>query len=212
MATQLPYIQTLLDDPAFERILIGETGLPHPRLITLETRPPNAEGQGAVTMLDLVQGALRMRPDRILVEELLGTETSELVRAMNRGHDGSLFTLNSNGPRDTLSRLERLDALGDPEVPLLAVREQISSAIDLIVHLERIRDGSRRIVHISEVRGGIENGVIVLSDIFMFESLGYADGVFKGSLWPTGIIPAFMDALNNAGIHMPVSIFTPENQ
>jgi pilus assembly protein CpaF len=196
--------------PIDERILflqqLGEASLPHPRLITLETRPPDPEGQGEVTMLDLVQSALRMRPDRILVEEILGAETCELVNAMNRGHDGCLFTLNSNGPRDTLARLERLVGLGDPEFPLFALRERISAAVDLIVHLERIRDGSRKVVEITEV-AGMENGVITLTDIFLFEFRGYEAGSVIGSLRSTGLIPKFLDTLSSAGVQVPLSLF-----
>jgi len=198
--------------PLDERILflqeVGQSGLPHPRLVTLETRPPDRQGMGAVTLRELVQCALRMRPDRIIVEELLGGEMSELVPAMNRGHDGCLFSVHSNGPRDTLGRLELLFGKGDPEIPLSAVREQISSAIDLIVHLERLRDGSRKIVLISEVRG-MESGVIPLANIFLFDQTGYADGAVQGTLRPTGIIPQFLDALNAAGIQLPERMFAP---
>jgi len=199
--------------PPDERILflqhvMSDTGLPHPRLITLETRPPNPEGQGAVTMLDLVQGALHMRPDRILVDELLGAETYELVFAMIRGQDGCLFTVNSVSPRDALSRLERLNALGYPELPLIAIREEIAAALDLIVHLEQMLDGSRKVVNISEVQG-FDNGVIVMADIFLFEQTGYMGGVVQGSLRPTGTIPLFLDKLSRAGVQLPVSMFTP---
>jgi pilus assembly protein CpaF len=199
--------------PLDERVLflqhvMSDAGLPHPRLITLETRPPNAEGQGAVTMLDLVQGALRMRPDRILVDELLGAETYELVSAMIRGQDGCLFAVNAISPRDALSRLERLNALGYPELPLAAIREQIAAALDLIVHLEQMLDGSRKVVNISEVQG-FDNGVIVMADIFLFEQTGYVDGIVEGSLRPTGTIPLFLDKLNRAGVQLPVSMFTP---
>jgi len=198
--------------PIDERILFlqqfGEAGLPHPRLIPLETRPPDIEGKGEVTMSDLVQCALRMRPDRILVEELLGAETCELINAMNRGHDGGVFTLNANGVRDTLARLERLVAMGDPELPLRAIREQISSAIDLVVHLERMRDGSRKVTNITEV-SGMENGIITMTDIFLHETRGYVGGSEVGSLRATGLIPKFMDLLNSCGIQLPIDLFTP---
>jgi pilus assembly protein CpaF len=198
--------------PLDERVLFlqeeGQPGLPHPRLVTLETRPADRQGMGAVTLRDLVQSALRMRPDRIIVEELLGGEVSELVYAMNCGHDGCLFSLHSNGPRDTLGRLEYLFGRGEPEIPLIAMREQISSAVDLIIHLERLTDGSRKIVHISEVTG-MDSGVIALSDIFLFELTGYADGAVQGTLRATGIIPKFLELLNTFGIQLPVSMFTP---
>ena len=198
--------------PLDERILFlqqfGEAGLPHSRLITLETCPPNAEGQGEVSMLDLVLSALRMRPDRILVEEIQGEETGELVNAMNRGHDGSLFTLNSNSLRDTLTRLERLVGMNDPELPLRAVREQVSGAVDLVVHLERLRDGSRKIVNITEV-SGMENGIITLTDIFLYEIRGFQGGAIVGSLRATGLIPKFLDNLVSHGSQLPMNLFTP---
>lgn len=199
--------------PIDERILILQSemrdrGLPHPHLLSLETRPPNREGKGEVTLSDLLLSALRMRPDRILVEELKGAEASELVYAMNSGHDGCLFTLTSLSPRDTLSRLEGFVAMGHPELPMRAIREQVSSAVDLIVHIEKMRDGSRKVVNITEVTG-IEDGVITLSDIFLYEITGFAGGVVQGSLRPTGIIPRFLDMLNGAGIQAPVSLFTP---
>jgi pilus assembly protein CpaF len=200
--------------PLDERILflqdVGLPGLPHPRLVTLETRPANIEGSGAVTLRDLVQCALRMRPDRILVEELLGGEAFELVEAMNRGHDGCLFTLNSYNPRDTLARLEHLLGLGNPEFPLIALREQISSAIDLNVHMECLRDGSRKIVTITEVTG-MDKGVIIMSDIFCFNMTGYVNGVVQGTLRATGIVPKFLDHLKSAGIELPDCMFTPDN-
>jgi len=196
--------------PLDERILflqdVASPSLPHPRLVTLETRPPNREGQGAVTMRDLVQCALGLRPDRILVEELLGGEALELVEAMNRGHDGCLFTLNSYNPRDTLTRLEHLLGLGNPEFPLIALREQISSAVDLIVHLECLRDGSRKVVNITEVSGML-NGVITLTDIFLFEQTGYVNGAVQGRLRATGLVPRFLDYLKSAGIELPEDMF-----
>jgi len=196
--------------PQDERILflqsVGLPGFSHPRLVTLETRPPNIEGSGAITLRDLVQCALRMRPDRILVEELLGGEAFELVEAMNRGHDGCLFTLNSYNPRDTLTRLEHLLGLGNPEFPLIALREQISSAIDLNVHMEVMRDGSRKVVNITEVTG-MEKGVITMTDIFQFEQTGYVNGAITGTLHATGLVPKFLDYLKAAGIELPDSLF-----
>jgi pilus assembly protein CpaF len=196
--------------PQDERIFflqsVGVPGFTHPHLVTLETRPANIEGCGAITLRDLVQCALRMRPDRILVEELLGGEAFELVEAMNRGHDGCLFTLNSFGPRDTLARLEHLLGLGNPEFPLIALREQISAAIDLVVHMEVMRDGSRKVVNITEV-SGMENGVIMMTDIFLFELTGYENGAVQGRLRPTGLVPKFLDYLKASGIVLPDSMF-----
>ena len=147
-----------------------------------------------------------MRPDRILVEELLGGEAFDLVEAMNRGHDGCLFTLNSFGPRDTLARLEHLIGLGSPEIPLIALREQISAAIDLVVHMAVLRDGSRKVVNITEV-SGMENGVIMMTDIFLFELTGYENGAVQGRLRATGLVPKFLDYLQAAGIELPDSMF-----
>jgi pilus assembly protein CpaF len=196
--------------PQDERILflqsVGLPGFSHLHLVTLETRPPNIEGFGAITLLDLVQIALRMRPDRILVEELLGGEAFELVEAMNRGHDGCLFTLNSYNPRDTLARLEHLLGLGNPEFPLIALREQISAAIDLVVHMECLRDGSRKVVNITEV-SGMDKGVITMRDIFLFEQTGYLGGAVQGRLRATGLVPKFLDYLKAAGIELPDSMF-----
>ncbi len=198
--------------PLDERILLlqdgGKSSLPHPRLITLETRPPDREGKGEVTMRDLVQSALRMRPDRIIVMELAGAETFELLNAMNHGHDGCMFSLHAIHPRDALSRIEMMIGMGNPEIPLVAMREEISSAVDLIVHIERLRDGSRKITHICHVKG-MDQGAIVVADIFLFDQTGYEGGAIQGSLRPTGIIPAFLDTLSSAGIHLPVSMFTP---
>jgi pilus assembly protein CpaF len=197
--------------PQDERIFflqsVGVPGFTHPHLVTLETRPANIEGSGAIMLRDLVQSALRMRPDRILVEELLGGEAFELVEAMNCGHDGCMFTLNSFGPRDTLARLEHLIGLGSPEIPLIALREQISAAIDLVVHMAVLRDGSRKVVNITEV-SGMENGVIMMTDIFLFELTGYENGAVQGRLRATGLVPKFLDYLKAAGIELPDSMFT----
>ncbi len=198
--------------PLDERILLlqddGKASLPHPRLVALETCPPDREGLGEVNMRNLVQSALRMRPDRIIVMELAGAETLELIEAMNHGHDGCLFSLHANSPRDALSRLELMIGMGNPEIPLRAVREQITSAVNLIVHIEYLRDGSRKITLICELQG-MEQGAIVLADIFRFNQSGYEGGAVQGSLRPTGIIPAFLDTLSSAGFHLPVSMFTP---
>jgi pilus assembly protein CpaF len=141
--------------------------------------------------------------------ELTGAETLELVYAMNYGHDGCLFSLHANHPRDALSRLERMLGMGDPEIPLRAMRERISSAVDVIVQIERMRDGSRKITHICEV-SGIDQGVITLSDLFLFDITGYEGGSLQGSLRPTGIIPRWLETVNSAGISLPVSLFTPK--
>ena len=158
-------------------------------------------------MRQLVQCALRMRPDRIIVTELCGAETTEILDGINHGYDGAILCMQSNGPRDTLARLERMDALGNPEVPLLQLREQIASSIDLIVHQERLRDGSRRIVNICEVTG-MDQGVVTLSDIFYFSQTGFENGLVQASLMTTGLIPRFMKKLDEMGRGLPLSFFT----
>ena len=202
--------------PIQERILylhhrMSDAELPHQRLIPLETRPPNMEGKGAVTMTDLIQGATHMRPDRIIVEEVLGTEAAELILAMNHGYDGTLFTVNAYSPRDAFVHLERWIAMGNPELPLQAIREQITSAIELIVQIEQLRDGNRKVVAISEVVG-MDNGIAELSDIFLFQQVGFEDGVVLGSLNPTGHIPNFLSILSIDGLQVPVTLFNPDHR
>jgi len=199
--------------PQSERILLLQNFanriLTQPRLISLETCPPDLEGKGEVTMVDLVRSALRMRPDRIIVQELVGSETYDLLGAMNHGHDGSMASLHANNPRDVLSRLEMMAGKGNPELPLRALREQISSAIDLVVHYEYMKDGSRKITNITEVTG-IEDTVITMADIFVFDLTGYEEGKVMGSLRATGFIPRFLEKLDRVGIHLPVSMFAFE--
>lgn len=196
--------------PSNERILflqnMGKPNLPHPHLLVLETRFSNPEGQGKVNMSELVRKAMSMRPDRIITEEVRGAEMLDLLNAMNHGYDGCLFSLHSDGPRDTLTRIERMAGLSNPEIPLLAMREQVSSAVDVIVHQERLRDGSRKVTHIDEVHR-VENGVIILKDIFLFNQTGLTDGKVQGSLLTTGLIPAFLETLEAANVHLPVSMF-----
>jgi len=198
--------------PLDERIVLlqntGKLSLPHRRQVVLETIPSDHRGEGAVDMRLLVQSALRMRPDRIVVMELLGPEVADLIPAMNHGHDGCLFGMYSNGARDTISQLELMAGRADPELPLRALREQISSAVDLIVHMERLRDGTRKVVSITEV-AGIENGAVALTDIFLFEQTGMEDGRITGHLRPTGLVPRFLGTLASTGIDLPSSIFWP---
>jgi len=196
--------------PNDERIITienaAELQLKQEHVVTLETRPPNIEGKGEVTMRDLVINSLRMRPDRIIVGEVRGGEALDMLQAMNTGHDGSLTTLHSNSPRDALSRLETMVLMAGMELPVKAIRQQIASAIDLIVHMERLRDGSRKVVQVTEVQG-MEGDVIVLQDIFVFEQMGIEDGRIIGRLRPTGIRPKFMDKIEAAGIYLPPEIF-----
>jgi len=196
--------------PADERIVTienaAELQLRQEHVVTLESRPPNIEGKGEVTIRQLVINALRMRPDRIIVGEIRDEAALDMLQAMNTGHDGSMTTAHSNSPRDTLTRLETMTMMAGMELPARAIREQISSAIDVVVHQERLRDGSRKIVAITEV-SGMEGDVITMTDIFVFEQSGYEEGKVVGRLRPTGLRPKFIDKIEAAGIHLPASIF-----
>ncbi len=196
--------------PGDERIITVENAaelqLRQEHVVTLESRPPNIEGKGEVTIRDLVINCLRMRPDRIVVGECRGGEALDMLQAMNTGHDGSLTTAHANSPRDTLSRLETMCLMAGMDLPVRAIREQIASAVDLIVQEERMRDGSRKVVNITEVQG-MEGDVIVMSDIFAFEQQGFEGGRVIGRLKPTGIRPKFVDRLEAANIHLPAGIF-----
>src|SRR5512138_1804420 len=196
--------------PGDERIVTienaAELQLRQEHVVTLESRPPNIEGRGEITIRDLVVNALRMRPERIIVGEVRDDAALDMLQAMNTGHDGSMTTLHSNSPRDTLARLETMVMMAGMELPVRAIREQVSSAIDLIVHQERMRDGSRKIVNITQI-SGMEGDVITTTDIFVFEQTGFENGKVLGRLRPTGLRPKFMDKLEAAGIHLPPSIF-----
>ncbi|GAB4148201.1 MAG: CpaF family protein [Candidatus Promineifilaceae bacterium] len=196
--------------PNSERIVTienaAELQLRQEHVVTLESRPPNVEGRGSVTIQDLVINSLRMRPDRIVVGEVRGGEALDMLQAMNTGHDGSLTTLHANSPRDMLARLETLVLMAGMDLPHRAIREQISSAIDLVIHQERMRDGTRKIVSISEIQG-MEGDVITMSEIFRFEQTGLENGRVIGRLRPTGLRPKFMYRLQEAGIVLPPSIF-----
>ncbi len=196
--------------PADERIVTienaAELQLRQEHVVTLESRPPNIEGRGEITIRQLVINALRMRPDRIIVGEIRDEAALDMLQAMNTGHDGSMTTLHSNGPRDTLSRLETMTLMAGMDLPSRAIREQISSAINVVVHQERMRDGTRKVVNITEV-SGMEGDVITMTDIFVFEQTGVENGQIIGRLRPTGLRPKFMDAIEAAGIHLPPSIF-----
>jgi pilus assembly protein CpaF len=196
--------------PGDERIVTienaAELQLRQEHVVTLESRPPNIEGKGEVTIRQLVINALRMRPDRIIVGEIRDEAALDMLQAMNTGHDGSMTTAHSNSPRDTLTRLETMTMMAGMELPARAIREQISAAIDVVVHQERLRDGSRKIVAITEV-SGMEGDVITMTDIFVFEQSGYEEGKVVGRLRPTGLRPKFIDKIEAAGIHLPASIF-----
>jgi len=197
--------------PNDERIITVENAaelqLRQDHVVTLESRPPNIEGRGEVTIRQLVINTLRMRPDRIIVGEIRGEESLDMLQAMNTGHDGSLTTAHSNSPRDTLARVETMALMAGMDLPVRAIREQISSAIDLIVHQSRMQDGSRKVVNVSEVVG-MEGDVITMQDIFRFEQTAIEDGQVLGELRPTGLRPKYMDKIEGAGIHLPPSIFS----
>ncbi|HEY8452651.1 MAG TPA: ATPase, T2SS/T4P/T4SS family, partial [Natronosporangium sp.] len=198
--------------PADERIVTiedaAELRLPQPHVVRLEARPPNIEGRGAVPIRELVRNALRMRPDRIVVGEVRGGEALDMLQAMNTGHDGSLTTVHANSPRDSVSRLETMVLMAGMELPVRAIREQIASAVDVIVHLTRMRDGSRRITHITEVTG-MEGDVVTLQDLFRYEYRAGTDefGRPVGELRPTGLRPRFLDRLADHGVSVPTSVF-----
>ncbi|MEK7784863.1 MAG: CpaF family protein [Chloroflexota bacterium] len=196
--------------PPDERILTienaAELQLRQEHVVTLESRPANIEGKGEVTIQHLVVNSLRMRPDRIVVGEIRDEAALDMLQAMNTGHDGSMTTAHSNGPRDTLARLETMTLMAGMDLPIRAIREQISSAVNVICHLERLRDGSRKVVAISEVQG-MEGDVITTTDLFVFEQTGIENGKVVGRLRPTGLRPKFMDRIEAAGLQLPPSIF-----
>jgi pilus assembly protein CpaF len=201
--------------PEDERIITiedaAELKLQQPHIVRLESRPPNIEGKGEIAIRDLVRNALRMRPDRIVVGEVRGAEALDMLQAMNTGHDGSISTVHANTPRDVLSRLETMVLMAGMELTIRAVREQIASAIDLIIHQTRLRDGTRRFTHVTEVMG-MEGEVIVLQDIFLFDFKAGLDehGRFLGTLKPTGIRPKFMERLQDRAVVVTPQLFMPE--
>ena len=201
--------------PDDERIVTIEDAkelqLHQDHVLAMEARPPNIEGKGLVAIRDLVRNALRMRPDRVVVGECRGGEALDMLQAMNTGHDGSITTIHSNSPRDTLSRIETMTLMSGFDLPIRAIREQMASALDLIVHLTRLRDGTRRITHITEVQG-MEGDVITLQDIFLFDfGMGIDEhGRFKGHLKATGVRPKFTEKLTDLGIRLGPEVFQPE--
>jgi pilus assembly protein CpaF len=196
--------------PNDERIVTienaAELQLRQEHVVSLESRPANIEGRGEITIQDLVVNALRMRPDRIVVGECRGGEALDMLQAMNTGHDGSLTTAHSNSPRDTLARLEVMCLMSGMDLPVRAIREQVASAVNMIVHQERLRDGSRKITKITEIQG-MEGEIITMSDIFEYEQTGIEAGKVIGRVRPTGLRPKFIDAIEAAGIHLPPSVF-----
>lgn len=198
--------------PSNERVVTiedaAELRLNQRHVVRLEARPANVEGRGEITIRQLVINTLRMRPDRIIVGEVRGGEALDMLQAMNTGHDGSLTTAHSNSPRDTLHRVETMVLMAGTDMPLRAIREQIASAFDLIVHLDRLVDGSRKVVQISEVQG-MEGDIIVMQDIFRYVQTAVKDGRVQGLFTATGIRPKFMEKLEASSIHLSPSIFVP---
>ncbi len=196
--------------PSDERILTienaAELQLRQEHVVTLESRPPNIEGRGEITIRDLVINALRMRPERIIVGECRGGETLDMLQAMNTGHDGSMTTAHANSPRDAVSRIETMCLMAGMDLPIRAIREQIAGAVDVVCQQERMRDGTRKVTTIAEI-SGMEGDVITMTDIFVFEQTGMENGRIVGRLRPTGLRPKFMDKIEATGIHLPPSIF-----
>ncbi len=198
--------------PNDERILTienaAELQLQQEHVVGLESRPPNIEGKGEVTIQDLVVNSLRMRPDRIIVGECRGGEALDMLQAMNTGHDGSLTTLHANSPRDALSRLEVMCLMAGMDLPVRAIKEQVASAVDLIVQQSRLRDGSRKITNVTEIQG-MEGEMITMSDIFEYELTGFEGGHIVGRFRATGIRPKFYERIEDSGINLPANIFNP---
>jgi len=208
--TTLNVISSFIPDD--ERIITiedaAELQLRQEHIVRLETRPPNIEGKGAVTIRDLVRNSLRMRPDRIVVGEVRSGEALDMLQAMNTGHDGSLTTGHANTPRDMLARLETMVLMAGMDLPVKAIREQIASAVDIIVQQSRLRDGTRRITHITEVLG-MEGEIITLQDIFIFKQAGKDEkGRIIGEIVPTGIKPKFVEKFEKTGTMLPTDIYT----
>jgi len=203
--------------PDDERIITiedaAELRLQQPHVIRLESRPPNIEGRGQVAIRDLVRNALRMRPDRIVVGEVRDAAALDMLQAMNTGHDGSISTIHSNSPRDSLSRLETITMMAGMELSPRSIREQISSAIQLVVHQQRLKDGSRRFTHVTEIEG-MEGDVITLQDLFLFDFAAGMDdeGLFRGRPKSTGLRPKFVDKLEERGVFLDPEVFALESR
>jgi pilus assembly protein CpaF len=184
-----------------------ELQLQQTHVISLEARPPNVDGRGEVTQRELLRNALRMRPDRIIIGEVRGGEAFDMLNAMNTGHEGSLSTIHSNSPRDALARLENMVLMANLDLPIRAIREQMASALHLVLQISRFRDGSRRVTYVTEV-SGMEGDVVTLQDIFRFEQKGIDEhGRVVGRLLPTGIRPSFVEGFAQAGIATPEGLF-----
>ena len=199
--------------PTGERIVTvedaAELKVHQPHVVRLEARPANVEGKGEIKIRELVRNCLRMRPDRIIVGEVRGAEALDMLQAMNTGHEGSLSTVHANSPRDALSRLETMVMMTGMDLPSRAIREQIVSAIQIMIQVARLSDGSRKIVNVTEVQG-MEGGTVVLQDLFVFDRQGVSDnGKVLGALRPTGVTPRCLERFQAAGVHIPAQIFNP---
>ncbi len=200
--------------PHDERIVTiedsAELQLQQPHVVRLETRPPNIEGKGEIAARDLVRNSLRMRPDRIVVGEVRGAEALDMLQAMNTGHDGSLATVHANTPRDALARIENMIAMAGLNLPVRATRAQIASAVNVVLQTERMEDGKRRLVSLQEING-MEGEIITMSEIFCFQRRGIdKEGRVLGRFRATGVVPKFLERLEQRGIHIPREVFDPE--
>jgi pilus assembly protein CpaF len=196
--------------PDTERIVTiedaAELQLDQPHVLRMESRPSNVEGQGQVTIRDLVRNSLRMRPDRIIVGEVRDSAALDMLQAMNTGHDGSLSTVHANTPRDALSRIETMVLMAGMDLPVRVIREQLAAAINVVVQQARLRDGSRHITQISEITG-LEGDTILMQDLFTFDYTTLGDSSVPGRLLPTGITPNFMEKLSDNGVDLPSELF-----
>jgi pilus assembly protein CpaF len=201
--------------PSNERIVTiedtAELQLKQEHVVRMEKRPPNVEGKGEVTIRALVINALRMRPDRIIVGESRGPEALDMLQAMNTGHDGSMTTIHSNSPRDSLRRIETMVLMAGMELPLTAIREQVASAIQLVVHVDRLRDGTRKVVQVTEVQG-MEGETILMQDLFMFQQTGFMNGRVVGAIKSTGLRPKFAEKFAMNNIELPADIFVRDGE
>ena len=200
--------------PENERVVTiedsAELQLQQPHVVRLETRPPNIEGRGAITQRDLVRNSLRMRPDRIVLGEIRGGEALDMLQAMNTGHDGSLTTIHANTPRDAIGRIENMVAMTGISFPTKALRQQIASAIDSLIQVERMEDGRRRVVSVQELNG-MEGDIITTTELFAFERRGVdAEGNVLGELRSTGMVPGFLKDVHSRGIELPIDLFRPD--
>jgi pilus assembly protein CpaF len=200
--------------PVTDRIITiedsAELQLQQPHVLRLETRPANIEGKGEINQRDLVKNSLRMRPDRVVIGEVRGGEALDMLQAMNTGHDGSLATLHANNPRDSLTRLETMVMMAGLSMPIKAMRAQIASAVDVVIQVERMEDGKRRVVSVQEIQG-MEGDVITMMELYKFERQGLdSDGNVLGEIRATGMVPKFQEHLRQRGMELDFALFDPD--